>query len=270
MAGKNNHSRYEDSQLYRIRHSTAHIMAQAVLEKFPQAKIAIGPAIEDGFYYDFDLPRPLTPDDLEAIENQMREIIRGDYPFTSEVVSAEQARSLFKDQPYKLELIEGLEKGGFDENGEPLAEKPVISLYHQASFTDLCRGPHVASTREINPKAVKLMNVAGAYWRGDEHRPMLQRIYGTAWQSPDELKDYLWRLEEAKKRDHRKIGREMDLFSIEEDIGGGLVLWHPKGGLMRKLVEDLWNDQHEDAGYDFVYTPHIGGLTPPLARNDAA
>jgi threonyl-tRNA synthetase len=258
MAGKNESQRYQDSQLYRIRHSTAHVMAQAVLEKFPQAKIAIGPAIEDGFYYDFDLPRALTPEDLEEIEKRMREILRKDYPFQYEVVSAEQARSLFKDQPYKLELIDGLEKGGYDDNGEPLAEKPVISLYHHASFTDLCRGPHVNSTREINPDAVKLMNVAGAYWRGDAQRPMLQRIYGTAWQSPQELKDYLWKLEEAKKRDHRKIGRELDLFSIEEDIGGGLVLWHPKGGLMRKLVEDLWNDQHEASGYDFVYTPHIG------------
>jgi len=258
MAGKNESQRYQDSQLYRIRHSTAHVMAQAVLEKFPQAKIAIGPAIEDGFYYDFDLPRALTPEDLEEIEKRMREILRKDYPFQYEVVSAEQARSLFKDQPYKLELIDGLEKGGYDDNGEPLAEKPVISLYHHASFTDLCRGPHVNSTREINPDAVKLMNVAGAYWRGDAQRPMLQRIYGTAWQSPQELKDYLWKLEEAKKRDHRKIGRELDLFSIEEDIGGGLVLWHPKGGMMRKLVEDLWNDQHEASGYDFVYTPHIG------------
>jgi len=258
MAGKNESQRYQDSQLYRIRHSTAHVMAQAVLEKFPQAKIAIGPAIEDGFYYDFDLPRALTPEDLEEIEKRMREILRKDYPFQYEVVSAEQARSLFKDQPYKLELIDGLEKGGYDDNGEPLAEKPVISLYHHANFTDLCRGPHVSSTREINPDAIKLMNVAGAYWRGDAQRPMLQRIYGTAWQSPQELKDYLWKLEEAKKRDHRKIGRELDLFSIEEDIGGGLVLWHPKGGMMRKLVEDLWNDQHEASGYDFVYTPHIG------------
>jgi len=233
-------------------------MAQAVLEKFPGAKIAIGPAIEDGFYYDFDLPRPLTPEDLEQIEKRMRQIIQGEYPFQCQVVSAEEARQRFKDQPYKLELIDGLEKGGFDENGEPLAEKPVISLYTHDTFTDLCRGPHLDNTREINPEAVKLMNVAGAYWRGDEHRPMLQRIYGTAWNTPEELKEYLWKLEEAKKRDHRKLGRELDLFSIEEDIGGGLVLWHPKGGMMRKIVEDFWNDQHEKSGYEFVYTPHIG------------
>ncbi|RPJ52032.1 MAG: threonine--tRNA ligase [Chloroflexi bacterium] len=252
------HERYEESKLFRVRHSAAHVMAQAVLEKFPGAKIAIGPAIEDGFYYDFDLPRPLTPEDLEQIEKRMRQIIQGEYPFQCQVVSAEEARQRFKDQPYKLELIDGLEKGGFDENGEPLAEKPVISLYTHDTFTDLCRGPHLDNTREINPEAVKLMNVAGAYWRGDEHRPMLQRIYGTAWNTPEELKEYLWKLEEAKKRDHRKLGRELDLFSIEEDIGGGLVLWHPKGGMMRKIVEDFWNDQHEKSGYEFVYTPHIG------------
>jgi threonyl-tRNA synthetase len=254
----NKHERYEESLLFRVRHSASHVMAQAVLEKFPGAKIAIGPAIEDGFYYDFDLPRPLTPEDLDAIENRMREIIRSDYVFQCQVVSADEARERFKEQPYKLELIEGLEKGGFDENGEPLAEKPVISLYTHDSFTDLCRGPHVASTREINPDAIKLMNIAGAYWRGDEHRPMLQRIYGTAWNSPEELKNYLWRLEEAKKRDHRKLGRELDLFSIEDEIGGGLVLWHPKGGMMRKIIEDFWNNQHEKSGYDFVYSPHIG------------
>ncbi len=254
----NQHERYEDSKLYRIRHSAAHVMAQAVLEKFPGAKIAIGPAIEDGFYYDFDLPRPLTPQDLDEIENRMREIIKGNYSFHCQVTSAEEARHLFGDQPYKLELIEGLEKGGFDENGEPLAEKPVISLYTHDGFTDLCRGPHVENTREINPDAIKLLNVAGAYWRGDEHRPMLQRIYGTAWNTPEELKDYLWKLEEAKKRDHRRLGRELDLFSIEDEIGGGLVLWHPKGGIMRKTIEDFWNEQHEQSGYDFVYTPHIG------------
>ncbi len=269
MAKAKKHERYEESQLYRIRHSAAHVMAQAVLEKFPEAKIAIGPAIEDGFYYDFDLPRPLTPEDLDQIENRMREIIQGNHPFQYQEVSADEARERFKDQPYKLELIEGLEHGGVNEHGEGpdlaaaaeaqvAGEAPVISIYSQDTFTDLCRGPHVASTNEINPDAIKLMNVAGAYWRGDEHRPMLQRIYGTAWRTPEELKDYLWKLEEAKKRDHRKLGRELDLFSIEEDIGGGLVLWHPKGGMMRKIIEDFWNEQHEKSGYDFVYSPHIG------------
>ncbi len=277
----NRSERYEESKLYRIRHSAAHVMAQAVLEKFPEAKIAIGPPIEDGFYYDFDLPRPLTPEDLEQIEKRMREIIRGNYPFHCQEVSAEEARRRFRDQPYKLELIEGLEKGGVDENAEPAeqevpapqeaaapqevaaqevpgAKKPVISLYTHDTFTDLCRGPHVENTSEINPDAIKLLNVAGAYWRGDEHQPMLQRIYGTAWETPEQLEAYLWKLEEARKRDHRRLGRELDLFSVEEDIGGGLVLWHPKGAIIRKTIENFWDEQHEQSGYEFVYTPHIG------------
>jgi threonyl-tRNA synthetase len=264
MAEPKKHERYEDSSLYRIRHSAAHIMAQAVLEKFPEAKLAIGPAIEDGFYYDFDLTRPLTPEDLTSIEQRMREIIQGSHAFQCRVVSADEAREQFKDQPFKLELIDGLEKGEEDENGEEkellpkLANKPAISLYQQDHFIDLCRGPHVANTREMNPDAIKLLNVSGAYWRGDEHRPMLQRIHGTAWNTPEELNNYLWKLEEAKKRDHRKIGRELDLFSIEEEIGGGLVLWHPKGGMMRMIIENFWNEQHQKAGYDFVYSPHIG------------
>ncbi len=251
----------QEQKLFRIRHSTAHIMAEAVLEKFPGAKIAIGPAIQDGFYYDFALPRPLTPEDLDEIEKRMKEIIKGDHEFHCEVVSAAEARRLFKDQPFKLELIEGLEQGGLDEDGNPTAEKPEISIYTQDTFTDLCRGPHVHNTHEINPSAVKLLNVAGAYWRGDEHNPMLQRIYGTAWENEQQLKDYLDRLEEARKRDHRKIGKELDLFSIEEDVGPGLILWHPKGAIMRKIVEQFWTDEHIKAGYDFVYTPHIGKST---------
>ncbi len=250
--------RYEESQLFRIRHSTAHIMAQAVLEKFPEGKVAIGPAIEDGFYYDFDLPRPLTPEDLEGIERRMRGIIQSGVTFERKVVSADEAKALFCDQPFKIELIEGLESGEMDDDGNPVDEKPEISIYSQSGFTDLCRGPHVANSREINPAAVKLLNVAGAYWRGDEKRPMLQRIYGTAWSKPDELKDYLWRLEEAKKRDHRKIGQELDLYSINDEIGAGLILWHPKGGRIRKLIENFWSEEHEANGYDFVYTPHIG------------
>ena len=249
---------YEESQLFRIRHSTAHIMAQAVLEKFPEGKVAIGPAIEDGFYYDFDLPRPLTPEDLEGIEKRMRGIIQSGVNFERKVVSADEAKVLFHDQPFKIELIEGLESGEMDDDGNPVSEKPEISIFSQGGFTDLCRGPHVANSREINPSAVKLLNVAGAYWRGDEKRPMLQRIYGTAWNKPDELKDYLWRLEEAKKRDHRKIGQELDLYSINEEIGAGLILWHPKGGRIRKLIENFWSEEHEANGYDFVYTPHIG------------
>ena len=249
--------RYEDSKLYRIRHSSAHIMAQAVLEQFPGAKIAIGPAIEEGFYYDFDLPRTLTPEDLEHIQQRMVEIIKGGHPFVREVVSAEQAREIFHDQPYKLELIAGLEKGEVDEDGNPVAEKPEISLYKDDTFVDLCRGPHVDNTREINPRAVKLMQVSGAYWRGDEHNPMLQRIYGTAWNTPDELKDYLWRIEEAKKRDHRKLGRELEIFTFDEEVGPGLALWLPNGGAMIEEIEKLAKENEYRHGYVRVRTPHL-------------
>ncbi len=255
--------KYEESELYRIRHSAAHIMAQAVMEMFEpgEAKIAIGPPIENGFYYDFDLPRHLTPEDLEAIEKRMRQIIAGKYPFEKTFVSAEKAKEVYKDQPYKIELIEGLEAGGYDEYGEPLEEKPEISFYSHNDFTDLCRGPHVEDTGKINPSAIKLLNVAGAYWRGDENRPQLQRIYGTAWKTKEQLKEYLWKLEEAKRRDHRKLGRELDLFSTSEEVGAGLILWHPKGGLIRKIAEDYARRQHELGGYDFVYSPHIGKAT---------
>lgn len=250
--------RYEDSKLYRIRHSAAHIMAQAVLEKFPEGKVAIGPAIEDGFYYDFDLPRPLSMEDLENIEKRMRAIIQSKVDFVCKEVSAEEAKKIFHDQPFKLELIAGLEEGNVDEDGNPINEKPKITLYSQGGFVDLCRGPHVANSAEINPQAIKLLSVAGAYWRGDEKRPMLQRIYGTAWNNPEELKDYLWRMEEAKKRDHRKLGQELDLFSVVDEIGAGLILWHPKGGKIRKIIENFWSEEHEANGYEFVYTPHIG------------
>ena len=249
---------YKESDLYRVRHSTAHIMAEAVVEMFPEAEIAIGPPIEDGFYYDFDLPRSLTPEDLEVIEKRMREIIAENHEFKKEVISASEARQIFKDQSYKLDLIDGLEQGGFDEYGEPLDEQPEISTYTQDTFTDLCRGPHVENTGRINPEAIKLLQVAGAYWRGDENRPMLQRIYGTAWNSATELEEYLWKLEQARKRDHRRLGRELDLFSISEDVGPGLILWHPKGGMVRKITEDYCREEHEKGGYDFVYSPHIG------------
>ena len=233
-------------------------MAQAVLEQFPDGKVAIGPAIDDGFYYDFDLPRPLTPEDLEKIERRMRSIIQSRVRFERRVVSAEEARQIFHDQPYKLELIAGPEEGQLDEAGNPVTEKPEISIYAHEGFVDLCRGPHVEVSSQINPAAVKLLSVAGAYWRGDERRPMLQRIYGTVWNNPQELKDYLWRIEEAKKRDHRKIGHDLDLFSSVDEIGAGLILWHPKGAKVRKLVENFWSEEHEKSGYDFVYTPHIG------------
>jgi threonyl-tRNA synthetase len=259
MAQHNNEN-YAQSELYRLRHSVAHVMAQAVVEMFPggEAKVAIGPPIEDGFYYDFDLPRPLSPEDLEHIEQRMRQIVAGDHPFVKQVVSAEEAKRIFADQPYKLELIVGLEAGGFDEYGEPLAEQPEISFYRHDAFTDLCRGPHIARTSEINPDAFKLLNVAGAYWRGDERHPMLQRIYGTAWRSSEELEDFMWRLEEAQKRDHRRLGKELDLFSVSDEVGSGLILWHPKGGLVRKLVEDYCREEHAKGSYDFVYSPHIG------------
>jgi threonyl-tRNA synthetase len=251
----------ENERLHRIRHSAAHVMAQAVLEKFPEGKIAIGPPIEEGFYYDFDLPRPLIPEDLEAIERRMREIIAGDYSFVRRELSAEEARELFAGQPYKLELIEGLEHG-LDEYGESPVEKPVITTYRHDHFEDLCRGPHVDSTGQLNPDAVKLMKVSGAYWRGDERNPMLQRIYGTAWETAEQLEEYLHRLAEAEKRDHRKLGMQLDLFSLQpEQIGGGLILWHPKGAMIRHLAEDFARSEHLAHGYDLVYSPHIGRST---------
>jgi threonyl-tRNA synthetase len=234
-------------------------MAQAVMEMFPgEAKIAIGPPIEDGFYYDFDLPRPLTPEDLEVIERRMLEIMAGDHQYERATLSADEAREFFADQPYKIELIEGLEQGGTDEYGEPIEGPVEISVFTHDTFTDLCRGPHVEDTSKINPDAVKLLNVAGAYWRGDERRPMLQRIYGTAWSTADELEQYLWRLEEARKRDHRRLGKELDLYSVSEGVGPGLILWHPKGGMVRKIAEDYCRAEHLEAGYEFVYSPHIG------------
>ncbi len=249
---------YEESQLYRMRHSTAHVMAEAVLEKFPEGKVAIGPAIDDGFYYDFDLPRPLTPEDLKEIEQRMRKLIAGREHFERREVSAEEAKQIFADQPFKIELIEGLEHGGMDEDGNPTDQPQVISVYKSGKFVDLCRGPHVEHTGMINPKAVKLMSVAGAYWRGDENKPMLQRIYGTVWETPEQLEEYLWKLEEAKRRDHRKLGKELDLFSSNEEVGTGLILWHPNGAKIRHLAERFWEDEHLAHGYDFVYSPHIG------------
>ena len=250
--------KYEGSHLYKIRHSAAHVMAQAVVEMFPEAKYTIGPPVENGFYYDFDLPRNLTPEDLEQIEKRMRQIVQGRHEFKKTVVSADRAKEIFADQPYKLELIEGLEKGGFDEYGNPLNEKLEISIFQHDTFIDLCRGPHVENTKEIKQDAFKLMNIAGAYWRGDEKNKMLQRIYGTAWEKVDDLKQYLWKLEEAKKRDHRKLGKELDLFSISDDVGAGLILWHPKGAMIRVLVEDFSRNAHLENGYEWVFSPHIG------------
>ena len=251
--------RYQDSHLYRIRHSAAHVMAQAVLERFPQAKIAIGPPIEDGFYYDFDLPRPLTEEDLAAIEARMREIIREGHDFIRREVTADEARALFRDQPYKLELIDGLEKGGVDEYGEKTDERVVISTYRQDTFEDLCRGPHVSNTREINPEAISITfkAPAGAYWRGDEKRQMLTRIYGTAWETAEQLEEYLALLEEAKKRDHRKLGQDLGLFTFSMEVGKGLPLWKPNGAILRDLLERFLREVQIERGYQPVITPHI-------------
>jgi len=228
-----------------MRHSAAHVLAEAVQSIFPEAKFGIGPAIENGFYYDFDLPRPLTPDDLSLIDARMREIITANVPFVRQEVTKEEARALFAAQPYKLELIDEIP----DER---------VSLYRQGSFLDLCRGPHVSSTGEI--KAFKLLSIAGAYWRGDEHRPMLQRVYGVAFDTEEALAEHLKKLDEAAKRDHRKLGKELDLFSLHEEAGPGLVHWHPKGAVIRRVIEDFWKDEHIKRGYNLVYTPHIAKL----------
>ena len=228
-----------------MRHSTAHVMAEAVQSIFPDAKFGIGPAIEAGFYYDFALPRSLSPDDLETIEAKMSEIIASNAPFVRDEVAKKEARRLFAAQPYKLELIDEIP----DEK---------VSLYRQGSFVDLCRGPHVSSTGEI--KAFKLVSIAGAYWRGDENRPMLQRIYGVAFDTKKALAEHLEKLEEAGRRDHRKLGRELDLFSIHDEAGPGLVHWHPKGAVIRRVIEDFWKEEHIKRGYDIVYTPHIAKL----------
>ncbi|MCS6994034.1 MAG: threonine--tRNA ligase [Anaerolineales bacterium] len=249
--------RYEDTLLYRIRHSLAHVMAQAVLEFYPDTKYTIGPPVENGFYYDFDLPQPITQEDLEKIEKRMRQIVAGQHPFIKKVVSAEEARQIFRNQPYKLELIEGLEKGAFDEDGNPLDSRPEISIYQHDTFVDLCRGPHVENTRQINPSAFKLMSIAGAYWRGDEKNKMLTRIYGTAWEKPDDLKHYLQMLEEAKKRDHRKLGRDLEIFTFDDEVGPGLPLWMPNGAILIEELEKLAKEMEEQAGYQRVRTPHL-------------
>jgi len=225
-----------------MRHSAAHVMAEAVQSIFPDVRFGIGPAIEDGFYYDFDLSRSLTPDDLPVIEKKMSEIIAADSPFIQKEVTREEAKRLFASQPYKLELIDEIP----DEK---------VSTYQQGAFVDLCRGPHVNSAGEI--KAFKLVSIAGAYWRGDEHYPMLQRIYGVAFDTKEALDEHLKRLDEAARRDHRKLGKELDLFSIHEEAGPGLVHWHPKGAVIRRVIEDFWKDEHVKRGYDIVYTPHI-------------
>jgi len=232
-------------EIERSRHSGAHVLAEAVLHLYPGTKFGIGPAIEDGFYYDFLLPKAITSEDLSAIEKEMRRIISGNYPFERREVSKDEAKAIFADQPFKLELIDGLVDG-------------VISIYSQDGFVDLCRGPHVASTRELRPDAFKLKTVAGAYWRGDEKRPMLTRIYAWAFESKAALEAHLKMLEEAEKRDNRKLGKELDLFSTHEEAGPGLIYWHPKGGRFRVALENWWREEHYKNGYEILFTPHIG------------
>ena len=226
-----------------LRHSSAHVLATAVRQLFPQAKIGFGPPIEDGFYYDFEVERPFAPEDLEAIEKKMVDVVKADYPFVREEVDRAEAKRRFKDDPLKLERIEDL---GPDE---------VISIYTDGPFVDLCRGPHVPSTGRI--KHFKLLHAAGAYWRGDERRQMLQRIYGTAWFTKEDLEGYVRRLEEAKKRDHRVLGKQLDLFSIQEDTGPGLIFWHPKGAMLQFQLRRFIEDTILERGYSLVYTPHV-------------
>lgn len=235
----------EGREIYR--HSTSHIMAHAVKEIFPDAKLAIGPATDEGFYYDFDMDRPFTLEDLAAIEKKMAKIIKKDNPFIRKTISKKDAIELFKKmgEDYKVELLTGIA----DED---------VSIYEEGAFVDLCRGPHAPSTGDI--KVFKLLSIAGAYWRGDENNKMLQRIYGTSFSDEKDLKNYLDFLEEVKKRDHRKLGRELDLFSISEEIGPGLILWHPNGAIIRKTIEDFWRDEHLKADYKILYSPHIAKL----------
>jgi len=229
------------------RHSTSHIMAHAVKELFPDAKLAIGPATDEGFYYDFDINRPLTPEDLSLIEKKMSKIIKQGNPFMRKIVTRQEAIEMFKmkGEDYKVELLEEIT----DEE---------VSLYEEGGFVDLCRGPHIGSTGQVS--AFKLLSIAGAYWRGNEKNKMLQRVYGTAFVEEDDLKKYLDFLEEVKKRDHRRLGKELDLFSMGEEIGAGLIIWHPNGALIRRTIEDFWLNEHYKAGYKILYTPHIAKL----------
>jgi len=237
-----------DEELKVLRHSTAHVMAQAVCDLWPGAKYAIGPPIQDGFYYDFELPAQLAPEDLEKIESRMKEIVAEDQAFVREELSKEEALERFEDQPFKVEIIEGVDES----EG---ATGDAVTVYRNGAWEDLCLGPHLGSTGKLG--AFKLLSLAGAYWRGDEKRPMLQRIYGTAWPTGKELRAHLERLEEAEKRDHRKLGRELDLFSFPDELGGGLAVWHQKGGLLRHELESWVRQVHLDRGYDLVTTPHV-------------
>jgi len=230
-----------------LRHSTSHIMAQAVKRVFPEAKLGIGPAIKDGFYYDFEIDGTVLSQNLSRIKKEMLRIIKEDLPIKREIVDKEEAKKIFRErnEPYKLELLEEMDKGG-------------ITLYRQAEFVDLCRGPHIKRTGEL--KFFQLLSIAGSYWRGEEKNPMLSRLYGTSFFQEKELKEYLKRIEEVKKRDHRKLGKALDLYSISEEVGSGLVLWHPKGAKIRQVIEEFWKEEHQKRGYEYVYSPHIGKI----------
>jgi threonyl-tRNA synthetase len=255
-------------KLYKLRHSLAHVMAEAVLDFFPDAKPTIGPPVDNGFYYDFGVSKPFTPEDLEKIESRMKEIARKNVDFVRREVSEVEARELFKNNPFKIELIDGLSKGA-DEYGERTEDdehratnddgraSSVISVYEQDGFTDLCRGPHVNNTREIDADAFKITQSSGAYWRGDEKKPMLQRIYGLAFENKRELDDYVAMQEEAKKRDHRKLGAELEIFIFDDEVGPGLPLWQPNGAVMIEQLEALAKKMEAEAGYDRVKTPHL-------------
>jgi threonyl-tRNA synthetase len=247
-----------DDKLYALRHSTAHVLASAVMEILPGTKFGFGPAIEDGFYYDFDLPRPLTPDDLPVIEARMKEIIAGKHAFARDDLAIDAARKQFADQPFKVDQINALASGEIDEHGNAGANAATsVSTYTHAKFVDLCRGPHIENTGAIPLDAFKLLSIAGAYWRGSEKNPMLTRVYGTVFATKAELDEHLWRLEEAKKRDHRKLGRELNLFHFSDDIGPGLPLFAPKGEIVRYLMETYVRDVQTRYGYQHVWTGHM-------------
>ncbi len=237
-----------DEKLLKLRHSLSHVMAEVVLKKFPDALLGIGPAIEEGFYYDFLLSRTLTPEDLDEIEQEMRRIVKGNFKFVRKELSRAEAKKAFKNQRFKLELINELPEG------------ETISTYTSDTFTDLCKGPHVESTKDIPANAFKLLETSGAYWRGDEKNPQMQRIYGTAFSTKTELDEYLKRLVEIKERDHRKLGKDLELFHLSDDVGSGLVLWLPKGAAVRAALEEYWRSAHFKAGYQIVYSPHIAKL----------
>ena len=257
MAKTERKADHGDEALYALRHSTAHVMAGAVLELFPEAKFGFGPPVQDGFYYDFDLPRALTPEDLAKIEAKMQDVVKHDSPFERREMTVPDALRFFgeRKQDYKVEQIKKLSEGGTDEDSDDSVENGRISTYQHNGFVDLCRGPHVEKTGKIGP--FKLLSIAGAYWRGNERNPQLQRIYGTVWPDQKQLDGYLKRLEEIERRDHRVLGKELELFRIDEELGSGLVLWLPNLSIVREELEAWWRKIHHERGYTLVYTPHI-------------